>query len=63
MKRDMDLIRKIVLWAEEQPPGPLHDIKIEGHSTGEVAYHCYLLVDAGLEPIRKPILRRDGLSS
>lgn len=48
MKRDMDLIRKIILWAEEQPPGPLRDITIEGYSDGAIAHHCYLLVDSGL---------------
>jgi len=49
MKRDMDLIRKILLYIEENiyPHNP-GEVKIEGSSQYEVAYHLKLLDDAGL---------------
>lgn len=45
MKRDMDLIRKILLWMEENDD---HEIEIEGYSDDQVGHHCYLLMKAGL---------------
>lgn len=49
MKRDLDLIRKIILAVEDLPTGTvLHDIKVEGYSPAEIGYHSYLIVDAGL---------------
>ncbi|MDF2950541.1 MAG: hypothetical protein K0S18_124 [Anaerocolumna sp.] len=48
MKRDMDLIRKILFDLEKQSDGtPVYDLEIDGHSDKEVAYHCKLLYDAG----------------
>ena len=48
MKRDMDLIRKMVLAVEDAPSGYAPDHAIEGYSPEQVGYHAYLLVDAGL---------------
>lgn len=49
MKRDMDLCRKILFAIEEQYVDvALYDLKIDGHSMEEVAYHCKILHDAGL---------------
>lgn len=49
MKRDMELIRKIMLAAEvNDDPYELLDPKVEGHSELEISYHIALLDDAGL---------------
>lgn len=49
MKRDLELIRKLALAAEDVPTGFVQDeLKIEGYSKEQVGYHAYLLVDAGL---------------
>jgi hypothetical protein len=49
MKRDLELIRKMVLAIEDAPSGwAPHPLKIEGYSDAQVGYHAYLLVDAGL---------------
>jgi hypothetical protein len=48
MKRDLDLIRKMVLVIEDAPSGRAPDLAIEGSTPGKVGYHAYLLVDAGL---------------
>lgn len=52
MKRDMDLIRKILLAIEAHPKPdswekPI-DFNIEGHSSEEISYHLKLLAEAGL---------------
>lgn len=49
MKRDMNLIRAILL--EIEPYDELissEDIKIEGYSTKQIGYHIRLLVEAGM---------------
>lgn len=49
MKRDMELIRKVMLAAEQsKDPYELIDPKIEGHNELEISYHIALLDDAGL---------------
>jgi hypothetical protein len=49
LKRDLDLIRKLVLAVEEVPTGFVRDnLRIEGYTDEQVEYHSYLLVDAGL---------------
>lgn len=49
MKRDLDLVRKIILAVEDQPSGyPSGDIVIDGYSEEQVGYHCYLIVAQGL---------------
>jgi hypothetical protein len=49
MKRDMELIRKIVLALEGAPTGYAPDeLDIEGYTPDEVGYHSYLIMDAGL---------------
>ena len=50
MKRDMDLIRKILFEVEKAPySGPdWIDLEIEGHSRGEISYQVLLLWEAGL---------------
>ena len=54
MKRDMDLIRKILFFIEENyvaGQGAIH-INIDGYSSGEIYEHCQLAYQAGL--IQKP---------
>ncbi len=49
MKRDMDLIRKMVLLIGSSPGGwAEQDLKIDGYTDEATAYHAYLLVDADL---------------
>jgi len=49
MKRDMELIRKILLAVEGSPGGwALAELKINGYTEAQTWYHKYLLVDAGL---------------
>jgi len=45
----MELIRKILLAAENAPGGWGPDVpRIEGFTIDQIGYHVYLLVDAGL---------------
>jgi len=49
MKRDMDLVRQILLAVEEFPePDGWADVSIEGASEEDVSYHVKLLDQAGL---------------
>ncbi len=49
MKRDMDLIRKLLLvWEELDGTGEDHSGLLEGYTGEQIGYHAYLLVDAGL---------------
>ncbi|MCK5366008.1 MAG: DUF2513 domain-containing protein [Gammaproteobacteria bacterium] len=49
MKRDIELIRMVMLAAEEsKDPYELVDPKFEGHNETEISYHIALLDDAGL---------------
>lgn len=47
MKRDLELVRKLVLAIEDCPSGQMPK-GIDGYSSEQVGYHNYLLVDAGL---------------
>lgn len=50
MKRDLDLVRKLLQWMEAQPEG--HNINwnvaIEGFTDEEIGYHVHLMGQAGL---------------
>lgn len=49
MKRDMDLVRKILMALEDNPTGYFKDeMTIDGYTEEDVGYHCYLLLQAGL---------------
>ncbi len=49
MKRDMDLIRKLLLYLETMNPYDRDvPIRIDGYRQDQIEYHGYLLVDAGL---------------
>lgn len=49
MKRDMELIRQILLKIEEEPSGwAPSEIKIEGYTKEQIDYHILLMIEAGL---------------
>lgn len=49
MKRDMDLVRLILLEIENKYRSTaIYDLVIEGYDTETVAYHCKILYEAGL---------------
>ena len=49
MKRDMDLVRKILLKIEDEyRTTTLFNIQIEGYDMETVAYHCKIMHEAGL---------------
>lgn len=49
MKRDMNLVREILMWAESREHGYAgSNPEIEGYSDEEVGYHVYLMEQAGL---------------
>ena len=49
MKRDMDLVRKIILKIEDEYESTaLLNIKIEDYTVEQIAAHCKMLYEAGL---------------
>jgi hypothetical protein len=49
MKRDMNLVRSIVLALEGNAAGfAPKDLPIEGYSKEEIGYHIYIMLEAGL---------------
>ncbi|MCK4830520.1 DUF2513 domain-containing protein [bacterium] len=49
MKRDIDLIRKLLLYLEEKPDDKMvKDLELDGYSKDEVQYHFILMDQAGL---------------
>jgi hypothetical protein len=49
MKRDLDLVRKILFEVEKSPtPWGWVNLQIPGYSDEEISYHVKLLADAGL---------------
>ena len=49
MKRDMDLIRDILLYIEKSSdPDGVSGIEISGYNSHEITYHVNLLIQAGL---------------
>lgn len=49
MRRDLNLLRRIVLKIEESPTAwAPKDLSIQGYTAAQVSYHAYLLVNAGL---------------
>jgi hypothetical protein len=49
MKRDMDLVRSIVLAIEEAPNGYApNPLDVPGHTEEEIGYHVHIMMEAGL---------------
>jgi hypothetical protein len=50
MKRDMELIRQVLLQVEDRSTGPVRPIgrlEIEGYTYDQITHHVWLLADAG----------------
>lgn len=63
MKRDEDLVRKIILKVEEQgnsPNGSLDDFSIEGVTNDVLYYHVWLIGDAGFRLVAELADDDDG---
>ena len=56
MKRDMDLVRKILLAIEAEPKGRTSSkFSVKGYSKESVYYHVGIMIDAGLiESVYRP---------
>ncbi len=52
MKRDMELVRKILIvmedWPSAYPPAGNPEIKIEGYTAEQITHHIGLMSEAGL---------------
>lgn len=49
MKRDMDLVRKILKAVEDSPTGRApRSIQVDGHDGVAIGYHSLLMIQAGL---------------
>ena len=48
MKRDMDLVRKILLQIEATEAGGKIELDIPGHEDGEIGLHVELMIEHGL---------------
>ena len=49
MRRDIELIRKIVLQIESLPSAyAFEKLAIDGYTDEQIGYHCYLIAEAGL---------------
>ena len=64
MKRDMELVRKILLKIEEEYISTaLYDIEIDGYDMETVAYHCKIMHEAGLISAYKAQYASDAIYS
>ncbi len=49
MKRDMDLVRNILLAIEAEPTGYAPEkLVIEGYTKDQIGYHVFIMIEAGL---------------
>lgn len=48
MRREIELIRKIILAAEASARIGSGDLQVAGYTEDQIGYHSYLIVDAGL---------------
>lgn len=48
MKRDMNLIRQMLLLMEAESSSFAPDFKIKGYTDEQIGYHAYLIMEAGL---------------
>ena len=62
MKRDMDLIRKIMLRIEEEYVSTaIFNLQVEDYSAEQIATHCKMLYEAGLNSDYKAQYASDEL--
>jgi Hypothetical protein (DUF2513) len=48
MKRDMDLVRKILIALEDGESGYAGEMHVEGYTDVQVGFHATLMIDGGL---------------
>jgi len=63
MKRDMELVRKLLLYIEENYKDEVlrsPQINIEGYSRQEISYHLRLMADGGLINVLDSVALKDG---
>ena len=48
MKRDMDLVRKILMACADHEHGSAPALQVGGYSDEQIGYHVYLMMQAGL---------------
>lgn len=60
MRRDDDLIRKLMLDLEQATSRISNSYAVEGYTQQEVAYHLALILKSGLAEGPKPIYPSDG---
>ena len=48
MKRDMDLVRFILMAVEEQEHGFARDVRFDGYTEEQIGYHAYIMIEGGL---------------
>ena len=49
MKRDLNLVREILLWASEQKDAKIYQNPvIEGYTEEQIFYHIHIMAQAGL---------------
>lgn len=54
MKRDLDLVRKLLLAMEEQEHGYVQsELAVDGYTEEQVNFHIFLLGDAGLAKVEE----------
>lgn len=64
MKRDMDLVRLILLKIEDEyHDSYIYDLPVAGYDLPTVAYHCDILHDAGYISYYEPFHADDELQS
>jgi len=64
MRRDMDLIRKVLLAIEDQYiDAPIYNLKVEGYDLELIAYHCKILCEAELISDYKRLFADFGVGS
>jgi hypothetical protein len=61
MKRDMDLVRKILIELEKEPHGfAPRDLRLDAYKREEVGFHVYLMGQAGLLRVADVSALRSG---
>ena len=48
MKRDMDLVRKLIFALEDSNHGFAPHVEVEGYTEERIGYHYYIMLQAGL---------------
>lgn len=64
MKRDMDLVRLILLKIEEEyRTTAIQNLSVDGYDMATIAYHCMIMNEAGLISSYKPLYADNDIYS